>query len=109
MPASVTLRGEGGVLWEFDLPLSEVYADQVKHGRLTAADDEAARLLAKSGVFADTESAAPAEGDAGGPPPMAGSGSGRNAWAAYAEQLGIDVTDEMTKAEIVAAVKAQQE
>lgn len=105
MAASVTLRGEGGVLWDFELPLSEVYADQVRRGRLTAADEDSEKALAKSGV----SEAATASPDAGGEaeePPMAGSGSGRNAWAAYAEAIGLAVTNGMTKAEIVEAVKA---
>lgn len=106
MGASVNLVGQGSVVWTFDLPLAESFADQVRRGRLRAADEESAQLLAESGVFADPEPEAASTADADGPPPMVGAGSGRNAWAAYAEQLGIDVTAGMKKAEIVEAVKA---
>ena len=38
------------------------------------------------------------------PPPLRGTGSGRQAWADYAESLGIEVFDNDTKAELVEAV-----
>jgi hypothetical protein len=38
-------------------------------------------------------------------PPRAGPGSGRDAWAAYAESKGVDVSDDMTRDEIIAAVE----
>ena len=44
--STVTLIGEGGVEWGFEFPLSEVYADQVKSGKLRPADDESAAALA---------------------------------------------------------------
>jgi hypothetical protein len=40
-------------------------------------------------------------------PPMGGPGSGRDAWVAYAETLGVEVTDDMTRDDIVAAVEAK--
>lgn len=107
MATSVMLRGEGGSVWEFALPLSETYADQVRRGRLQAADSKSAEALAASGVFAEPGAEADAsEPAAEGPPPMVGRGSGRDAWASYAKSIGIDVPEGMKKADIVAAVKA---
>lgn len=34
-------------------------------------------------------------------PPLGGPGSGRDAWAAYADKLGLTVTDDMTRDDIV--------
>ena len=44
---------------------------------------------------------------AGGRPPVSGPGSGLKAWVAYAEALDID-TEGMTKADLVAAVEANE-
>lgn len=97
---SVRLLGGGGVVWEFDLPLAETYADQVRNGHLTAADEESEKLLAASEDLGD-------ENQSQGPtaPPLSGKGSGRAAWASYAAELGVAVTDDMKKPDIVAAVK----
>jgi hypothetical protein len=38
-------------------------------------------------------------------PPRGGPGSDRDAWAAYAEANGVEVTDDMTRDEIIAAVE----
>lgn len=38
-------------------------------------------------------------------PPKSGAGSGRDAWAAHAESLGVAVTDDMTRDEIIEAVE----
>ena len=38
-------------------------------------------------------------------PPLGGPGSGRDAWVAYAESLGVEVTDDMSRDDIVAAVE----
>lgn len=43
---SVKLRGEGNAVWEFDLPLSEVFADQVRNRQLVAIDEENHALIA---------------------------------------------------------------
>ena len=39
-------------------------------------------------------------------PPRAGRGSSREAWAAHAGGLGVDVTEDMTRDDIIAAVDA---
>lgn len=46
----------------------------------------------------------PAEDDAEDtPPPLAGRGSGRDAWVTYAETNGVGVTDDMSRDDIVKA------
>ncbi|PSO52511.1 MAG: hypothetical protein BRC31_04650 [Actinobacteria bacterium QS_5_72_10] len=39
-------------------------------------------------------------------PPESGAGSGRESWAAYAAELGVEVTDDMGRDDIIAAVDA---
>ncbi len=41
-------------------------------------------------------------------PPRSGKGANRDAWAAYAETLGVAFTDDMGRDEIIAAVEAHQ-
>jgi hypothetical protein len=41
-------------------------------------------------------------------PPKAGAGSSRDAWVAYAESKGVEVTDDMTRDDIVDAVEAYE-
>lgn len=45
MSATVKLRGEGGVVWDFDLPLNEVFENQVKTRKLVPADDDSFDLV----------------------------------------------------------------
>lgn len=52
---TVKLLGEGGVVWEFDLPLSEVYTDQVLQRKLIPDDDESREALASLLVPADED------------------------------------------------------
>jgi hypothetical protein len=42
-------------------------------------------------------------------PPESGAGSGRESWAVYAVALGVDVTDDMGRDDIIAAVDAAVE
>jgi hypothetical protein len=42
-------------------------------------------------------------------PPLGGPGSGRDAWVAWAEHLGVEVTDDMTRDDIVAAIDEADE
>lgn len=39
------------------------------------------------------------------PPPRHGAGSGRDAWAAHAEHLGVEVSDDDSRDDIIAAVE----
>jgi hypothetical protein len=47
----VRLRGLEGVEWEFDLPLTETYANQVRTRELLPADEESAAALADELAF----------------------------------------------------------
>lgn len=69
-PKKVNLKGEGGVVWEFELPLSETYADQVKNRKLEPADDESAALLHDLLNVVDGDDGAGDEGDAAQEKPL---------------------------------------
>ena len=43
---TIRLRGEGGGVWEYELPLDAAHAEQVKARKLQPADDDAAKALA---------------------------------------------------------------
>lgn len=69
----------------------------------------AARAITNPDVWADgDDELAPAPPDGGGgssgEPPRGGPGSGRDAWAAYAESKGIAVPEDATRDDIVALV-----
>jgi len=57
-------------------------------------------------VIDDRPAAAPPSD--GGEPKRAGKGSGRDAWHAYAESIGLDVPDDASRDDIIAAVDAAQ-
>jgi hypothetical protein len=61
---------------------------------VNVSDDTAARLNWPA-----------ADEPAAGPPPKVGRGSSRDAWAAYAASQGVDVDEDMTRAEIIEAVE----
>lgn len=46
----------------------------------------------------------PGDGGADGVPPRHGAGSSRAAWAAYADTVGVDVDEDMSRDDIIAAV-----
>lgn len=50
-------------------------------------------------------SAGPSGAPTDEPPPKAGPGSGRTAWAAYASSAGVAVEDDMTRDDIIDAVE----
>lgn len=56
MTTEVRLVGEGGAVWTFELPLSEVFADQVKSHKLRPADEDSTAAVAD--LLADPEAAA---------------------------------------------------
>lgn len=47
-----------------------------------------------------------AEPDNDGPPPQSGKGSGKDAWVAYAEANDVEVADDATKDDIIAACES---
>jgi hypothetical protein len=97
--SSVKLVGEGGGEWEYDLPLSEPLADQVKGGKLKPADDDSRDALAA--MFAGDAAEEPAPDGGGAEPPAektlaekidaAASHAEMNALAA---ELGVDGFEE---------------
>lgn len=77
-------------------------------GRVLSAREGSAmeRLLARDPAWTELAAGAPPSlAAAPGPPPKAGAGSGRDAWAAHARALGIEVTAGMDRAAIIAAVE----
>jgi hypothetical protein len=67
--------------------------------------DWAAEQIDNPDIWADGD----ADGDDSGEPPRAGKGSGRDAWAAYAESLGVEFDEDATRDDIIAAVDEVQE
>lgn len=63
----------------------------------------AAKLITSPAAWADK---AGAVADEDGEPPETGAGSGKAAWLAHAESLGVDVGEDATRDDIVAAVRA---
>lgn len=72
-------------------------------------DDDVPADVAKRITNTDAwEDAAAAATDEGGSeePPRSGAGSGKDAWKAYADNLGVDYDDDATRDDIIAAVDA---
>lgn len=70
----------------------------------TKGYDPGEGLLAQTDVW--QSAAGPAQA---GEPPRSGAGSGREAWAAYAATHGVEVTESMSRDDLVAAVEATKE
>jgi hypothetical protein len=70
MGTIVKLRGEGSVVWEFELPLSEVFADQVRDRKLVPVDDDSYAAIADLLTGPAGVEAAPADGEQGVEPPV---------------------------------------
>jgi hypothetical protein len=76
----------------------EVGADMCAHG---LADPVAVKGGKVEKAVVDDEAVEERDGE----PPRGGPGSGRDEWAAYAELQGVDVTDDMTRDEIIEALE----
>lgn len=48
MSETIYAKGEGGVVWEFDLPLSEPFADQLAKGTLVRCNEDGSPLVAEA-------------------------------------------------------------
>lgn len=105
--------GTGGVVWTLALPLSEVMLYQIAKGDLRPANDAAKAAVPDPDPDPDPEPEG--DGETVVPtdvidvdelelPPLAGPGSSRTAWANYAESVGIDVSDDDSRADIIAKV-----
>jgi hypothetical protein len=102
---TVNVRGTGGAEFTLDLPLSEVMAEQVYKGQLTAVDEESEELLAPYTEDPDATAKEP-EADPDALPPRTGKGSGKKAWLAYAEAQGFEVDPDLEYAELQDAIEA---
>lgn len=87
MPDTGDFRGEGGVVWTLDLPLSETMAEQVAKGQLKPLDAPAVEAVA-----------GPVE------PPRHGKGSSTEAWRDYAELIGLPFPSTATRDDIITLV-----
>lgn len=61
-------------------------------------------LLVDAGEPGPSSTSSAGESPANEEPPLGGPGSSREAWAEYAERLGVEVDDEMSRDDIVDAV-----
>lgn len=107
MTGTVQLRGEGGVIHTFDLPLAAPYAQQVKLGKLLPAGPTDEALLQVIGTEPEPEPEPEPEAETVEEPNRAGAGSGRDRWVAFAQAHGHDVDDEMSRDDIVAMLVAE--
>jgi hypothetical protein len=75
-------------------------------GEIDLSDAEAVKYCA-NGLATPVAVKEPVEerDDDGGPPPRSGPGSGKDAWVAYAQARGVEVTDDMTREDIIGAVE----
>lgn len=85
-------RGSNGALWRINDPVPKPLAARIRAGSL---------VLVENIVLVKND-----EGTSPPRPPLAGPGSSRQAWAEYAARLGVPVTVDMGRAEIVQAVDA---
>lgn len=114
-PKTVNLKGEGGVTWTFDLPLTEVYADQVKNRKLEPADEESAEelqdLLAGE---SDSEEPSVASEPPAEKPPLEKMKLAELLELATSEGVDSDTVESFskpgtTKAQVIAAITAARE
>ena len=79
------------------------WATRVESGAATQIEAPAGKV--GKAVKAAAKPAEPEpEPEPEGPPPAAGPGSSRDAWVAYAETIGVEVTDDMSRDDIIDAV-----
>jgi hypothetical protein len=87
-----------------DKPSVAYWQERVDAGAaelLEAPTDAAAKAAARAAAKAEAAT------EADEPPPMGGPGSGREAWVAYAAGVGVEVTEDMTRDDIVEAVEGK--
>lgn len=74
--------------------------------------DWAAAKITNPDAYVDNDEAAPAADDESAPhdsdgaPPKTGKGSGLANWLTYAESLGVDVPEDASRDDVIAAVEA---
>lgn len=105
MVGTVNLKGEGGVVWTLDLPLSPNLAKQLEKGQLKPADDDARRLFAsqEDATEAMDPDGGTGDGPSGGEDDRPAANAKKATWVSYAQARGID-TEGLTKNQLVDAV-----
>jgi hypothetical protein len=89
--------------------VANVWVDGVLYGPAgKKPDKDVAEQITNPKAWADTADAdsGAESGDGSGIPPKGGAGSGKDAWKAYADSLGVAVDDDATRDDIVAALEA---
>ncbi len=87
-----------------------VHVGENRYGPDDTVPDEVAELITNPDVWADDDTARDAPPVDNlvqaqvSRPPTSGAGSGREAWAEYARASGVEVTDDMDRSSIIAAV-----
>lgn len=85
---------------------ANVYVDGVLYGPAgESPPKDVAERITNPKAWAGTVDADDDSGEAG-IPPKGGAGSGKDAWKAYADSLGVAVDDEASRDDIVAAIEA---
>jgi hypothetical protein len=87
----------------------DVYVEGVRHAAGTAESDLPKGVeITNPRAWDDFDdpAASASAASAGGPPPKSGRGSGRDAWADYAEANGVEVTEADSKDDVIAACEA---
>lgn len=111
MGATITLRGEGGSEFEYELPLDAVHTEQVAAGKLRPVDDDGAEALASIAPPPELDD------DSGEPLTLAERIAGIASHAdanALAQELGVDGFQEKKpsldakREALTAAAEAQQ-
>jgi hypothetical protein len=102
-PETAWFRGEGGGVWRFDLPLSEVMAEQAAKGLLVRVHEDGS-------TWAEPPPAEPVEADSGpaeSAPAKPAQADSKAAWVAYAHAVTgrpVDELDALTKADLIKEV-----
>lgn len=82
-------------------------AAEIENPAAWAKDSGTARTGSAAGTPPPAQVASPpAAAAANAPPPRSGPGSGRDPWARYADQHGVDVPDDADRGDIIAALEA---
>ncbi|MFE9865874.1 hypothetical protein ACFYPZ_24570 [Streptomyces sp. NPDC005506] len=90
MAETAYFRGEGGHVWEMDLPLGEQHARAHKEGRLVRVNQDGS-AFSESAEESEASSTEPAS------IPMPSKGGSKADWVAYAVAQGADVAEAESK------------
>jgi hypothetical protein len=103
MAETIHLMGEGGAVFEYDLPLPRQIEKQWANQSLVQVDEDGVPTEDQYEEFAAEDEDEPEDGQGGEDgsqdgsvpkPAKAGPGSSREAWAAYARSVDHDLTED---------------